>query len=47
MGILPNHSVFESDHNGNAATLLLCVIPTIPPYIKYIKIQVDTFHLIM
>ena len=39
-------SLFWRDHNGNAtATLLFCVIPTIAPYIDYIKIRVENFHL--
>ena len=34
------------DHNGNAATLPVCVILAIAPYIEYIKIQVVNFYLI-
>ena len=36
--------LFWRDHNGNAATLLVCVIPTIVPCIEYIKIRVENFH---
>ena len=37
-------SLFWRDHNGNAtATLLFCVIPTIAPYIDYIKIRVENY----
>ena len=35
------------NHNGNEATLLFCVIPAIAPYIEYIKIRVENFHLLI
>ena len=38
---------FWSDHNENAATLVFCVIPAIAPYIEYIKIWVENFHLLI
>ena len=34
-------------HNEIAATLPFCVISAIAPYIEYIKIRLETFHLIM
>ena len=40
-----NHSVFEGITMGS--TFLLCVAPAIAPYIKYINIRVENFHLIM
>ena len=38
---------FWRDDNGNAATLLFCVIPANAPYIKYINIRVKHFYLIV
>ena len=38
---------FYKDRNGNAATLLFCVIPAITPYIEFIKIRGESFHLTM
>ena len=38
---------FWRDHNGNEGTLLFCVIPAIAPYIEYIKIRVENFHLLI
>ena len=37
--------LFMKDHNGNAATLLFCVIPAIATYIEYIQIWVENVHL--
>ena len=34
-------------HNGNEATLLFCVIHAIAPYIEYVKIRVENFHLLI
>ena len=38
---------FWKDHSRNAATLLFFVIPAIAPYIEYIKLRVENFHLII
>ena len=35
------------EHNGNADTLLFCVILTIARYVDYIKIRVENLLLIM
>ena len=32
---------------GNASALIVCVMPAITPYIEYIKIWVENFHLII
>ena len=42
--LYPTILVWE-DHNGNAGTLLHCVIPTTAPYIEHIKIRVENFRL--
>ena len=39
--------LFLRDHIVKEATLLFCVIPTIAPYIEYIKIPVEKFHLLI
>ena len=36
---------FWGGHSGNAATLLFCVILAFAPYMEYIKIRVENFHL--
>ena len=38
---------FWRDLNENAAGLIFYVIPTIAPYIEYIKIWVENSHLII
>ena len=38
---------FWRDYNGNKAALLFHVIPVTAPYVKYIKIRVENFHLLI
>ena len=38
---------FWRNHNENAAASFFCVIPANAPYIVYIKIWVEKFHLLI